>query len=71
MDVPNELHELVERFDRNLHIYKSDDYNETQAGAPASPCGYAVLAFITSYVPEDPPETEVDAAPGAIVGRNW
>ncbi len=31
MGAPAELHELVERFDRNLDAYKSGDYNETQA----------------------------------------
>ena len=31
MGVPAQLHDLVERFDRNLDAYKSGDYNETQA----------------------------------------
>ena len=31
MGAPAELHDLVERFDRNLDAYRSRDYNETQA----------------------------------------
>ena len=31
MGAPEELHDLVERFDRNLDAYKSGEYNETQA----------------------------------------
>ncbi|CAN5738400.1 hypothetical protein BH23ACT11_BH23ACT11_18150 [soil metagenome] len=31
MGAPAKLHDLVERFDRNLDAYKSGDYNETQA----------------------------------------
>ncbi len=31
MGAPAELHDLIERFDRNLDAYKSGDYNETQA----------------------------------------
>ncbi len=31
MSAPAELHDLVERFDRNIDAYKSGDYNETQA----------------------------------------
>jgi hypothetical protein len=31
MSAPADLHDLVERFDRNLDAYRSGDYNETQA----------------------------------------
>ena len=31
MAVPGELHELVERFDRDHETYRSRDYNEAQA----------------------------------------
>lgn len=31
MGALGELHDLVERFHRNLDAYKSGDYNETQA----------------------------------------
>lgn len=31
MAVPGELHELIERFDRDHEAYRSRDYNEAQA----------------------------------------
>ncbi len=31
MSAPEEIHELIERFDRNLDTYRSGRYNEAQA----------------------------------------
>ncbi len=30
MTIPERIHELIERFDRNIDVYKSGHYNETE-----------------------------------------